>query len=135
MQLSGVARGCGWQHIGSFVNLVAFYVVGIPVAAGLAFWMRLNGTGLRVGILCGAITQTVCLAIISSRTNWEVEVSFFVYDRIYNICWAPSYTKMSKKSRVWISTRCSMGQASYWALRILPFLQGFCKGQVEQGSG
>ncbi|XP_057524190.1 protein DETOXIFICATION 12-like isoform X1 [Amaranthus tricolor] len=71
--ISGVARGCGWQHIGSFVNLVAFYVVGIPVAAGLAFWMRLNGTGLRVGILCVAITQTVCLAIISSRTNWEVE--------------------------------------------------------------
>lgn len=62
------------------MNLVAFYVVGIPVAAGLAFWMRLNGTGLRVGILCGAITQTVCLAVISSRTNWEAEVSFFVYD-------------------------------------------------------
>ncbi|KAI8527766.1 hypothetical protein RHMOL_Rhmol12G0100100 [Rhododendron molle] len=36
--LSGVARGCGWQHIGAYVNLGAFYLVGIPMAATLAFW-------------------------------------------------------------------------------------------------
>ncbi|CAO2815008.1 unnamed protein product [Amaranthus hypochondriacus] len=71
--ISGVARGCGWQHIASFVNLVAYYIVGIPVAAALGFWTQLRGRGLWLGVLCGAITQTILLAIITSRTNWEEE--------------------------------------------------------------
>ncbi|OMO59742.1 Multi antimicrobial extrusion protein [Corchorus olitorius] len=48
--LSGVARGCGWQHIGAYVNLGAFYLCGIPVAATLAFWFQLRGMGLWIGI-------------------------------------------------------------------------------------
>uniref|UniRef100_A0A3Q7H6G5 Protein DETOXIFICATION n=1 Tax=Solanum lycopersicum TaxID=4081 RepID=A0A3Q7H6G5_SOLLC len=38
--LSGVARGCGWQHIGAYVNLASFYLCGIPIAASLAFWLN-----------------------------------------------------------------------------------------------
>ncbi|KNA21625.1 hypothetical protein SOVF_041520 isoform A [Spinacia oleracea] len=71
--LSGVARGCGWQHIGSYVNLVAFYLVGIPVAAALGFWMQMRGRGLWMGVMVGALTQTVILSIITSFTNWEQE--------------------------------------------------------------
>ncbi|MED6136461.1 Protein DETOXIFICATION 12 [Stylosanthes scabra] len=44
--LSGVARGCGWQHLGVYVNLGAFYLCGIPAAATLAFWVKLKGIGL-----------------------------------------------------------------------------------------
>ncbi|XP_058194557.1 protein DETOXIFICATION 12-like isoform X5 [Rhododendron vialii] len=51
--LSGVARGCGWQHIGAYVNLGAFYLVGIPMAATLAFWVQLRGKGLWIGIQAG----------------------------------------------------------------------------------
>jgi Na+-driven multidrug efflux pump len=39
----GVARGCGWQKIGAFVNLGAFYGVGIPSAVLLAFVLHING--------------------------------------------------------------------------------------------
>ncbi|OMO55634.1 Multi antimicrobial extrusion protein [Corchorus capsularis] len=35
--LSGVARGSGWQHIGAYVNLGAYYLVGVPLAAVLSF--------------------------------------------------------------------------------------------------
>lgn len=71
--LSGVARGCGWQHIGSIVNFAAFYLVGIPVAAALGFWMQMRGRGLWIGIMCGSITQLVLLFTITSYTNWEEE--------------------------------------------------------------
>ncbi|KAB2091030.1 hypothetical protein ES319_A03G162800v1 [Gossypium barbadense] len=69
--LSGIARGCGWQHIGAYVNLGAFYLVGIPVAATLAFWLQLRGVGLWIGIQFGAFTQTILLAIVTSCINWE----------------------------------------------------------------
>ncbi|RZB43576.1 protein DETOXIFICATION 12-like [Glycine soja] len=69
--LSGIARGCGWQHIGAYVNLGAYYVVGIPMAAILGFWLQLRGKGLWIGILTGAFCQTIMLSLITSCTNWE----------------------------------------------------------------
>ncbi|KAI3467030.1 hypothetical protein Pfo_023693 [Paulownia fortunei] len=69
--LSGVARGCGWQHIGAYINLAAFYLFGIPIAATLGFWLNFRGKGLWIGVLSGASLQTVMLAIITSCTNWE----------------------------------------------------------------
>jgi MATE family multidrug resistance protein len=73
--LSGVARGCGWQHIGAYVNLGAFYLVGIPMAATLAFWVQMRGKGLWIGIQVGAIVQTILLSIITSCTNWEKQAT------------------------------------------------------------
>ncbi|GMP83577.1 hypothetical protein CsSME_00037436 [Camellia sinensis var. sinensis] len=74
--LSGVARGCGWQHIGAYVNLGAFYLCGIPIAAILAFWVQLRGKGLWIGIQAGAFVQTTMLAIITRSTNWDKQVKF-----------------------------------------------------------
>ncbi|RVW17017.1 Protein detoxification 14 [Vitis vinifera] len=48
--MQGFFLGCGWQHIGAFINLGAFYLCGIPVAATLAFWLQLRGRGLWIGI-------------------------------------------------------------------------------------
>ncbi|XP_039017905.1 protein DETOXIFICATION 12-like [Hibiscus syriacus] len=73
--LIGVARGCGWQHIGAYVNLAAFYLVGIPVAATLAFWLQLKGVGLWVGIQSGSLTQTILLALVTTCINWEKQAS------------------------------------------------------------
>ncbi|KAL2518948.1 MATE efflux family protein [Abeliophyllum distichum] len=73
--LSGIARGCGWQHIGAYINLAAFYLFGIPIAATLAFWLNFRGKGLWIGILSGATLQTIMLAIITSCTNWEKQAA------------------------------------------------------------
>ncbi|XP_028060179.1 protein DETOXIFICATION 12-like isoform X3 [Camellia sinensis] len=73
--LSGVARGCGWQHIGAYVNLGAFYLVGIPIAAILGFWVQLRGKGLWIGIQVGAIVQSIMLFLITSFTNWEKQAT------------------------------------------------------------
>ncbi|XP_050374160.1 protein DETOXIFICATION 12-like [Argentina anserina] len=73
--LSGIARGCGWQHIGAYINLGAFYLCGIPVAATLGFLLQLRGMGLWIGIQVGAAVQVTLLAIVTSCTNWEKEAS------------------------------------------------------------
>ncbi|CAH8252388.1 unnamed protein product [Arabidopsis lyrata] len=68
---SGVASGCGWQHIGAYINFGAFYLWGIPIAASLAFWVHLKGVGLWIGILAGAVLQTLLLALFTGCTNWK----------------------------------------------------------------
>ncbi|XP_049384379.1 protein DETOXIFICATION 14-like isoform X3 [Solanum stenotomum] len=69
--LSGVARGSGWQHIGAYVNLGAYYLVGIPAALLLGFVLHLNGKGLWSGLVSGAAVQSISLSLVTSFTNWE----------------------------------------------------------------
>lgn len=76
--LSGVARGVGWQHLGAYANLAAFYLVGIPVAALLGFCTSLKGEGLWIGILIGATVQVTLLAIVTTCTNYEKQVIAFI---------------------------------------------------------
>ncbi|XLR36016.1 hypothetical protein S83_063916, partial [Arachis hypogaea] len=38
----GIAIGCGWQKLGTYVNLGAYYVLEIPIAIILDFWVQLR---------------------------------------------------------------------------------------------
>lgn len=71
---SGVARGCGWQHTGAYINLGAYYLCGLPVAAILGFWVKLGGKGLWIGVQFGALVQTVLLALVTGFIDWEKQV-------------------------------------------------------------
>lgn len=73
--LSGVSRGCGWQHIGAYVNLASFYLCGIPIAASLAFWLNFRGKGLWIGVLSGAVVQSILLSVITCCTNWKKQAA------------------------------------------------------------
>ncbi|KAL3618968.1 hypothetical protein CASFOL_037196 [Castilleja foliolosa] len=68
--LSGVARGSGWQHIGAYVNLGSYYLVGIPVALLLGFVLHLKGDGLWAGLLAGATVQSFTLSLVTGLTDW-----------------------------------------------------------------
>lgn len=81
--LSGTARGCGWQKIGAFVNLGAYYGVGIPCAVLLSFVFRIGGKGLWMGIACGISVQVVLLLIVTLCTDWEKEARK-AKDRVYS---------------------------------------------------
>ncbi|XP_008223668.1 PREDICTED: protein DETOXIFICATION 16-like [Prunus mume] len=81
--LSGVIRGSGQQKIGAYVNLGAYYLMGIPTAVVLAFVLHLGGKGLWTGITVALFSQTLFLAIIITRTDWEKEVKK-ASDRVYN---------------------------------------------------
>ncbi|CAI0556447.1 unnamed protein product [Linum tenue] len=73
--LSGVVRGSGKQKLGAFVNLGAYYLVGTPLAAILAFVAHLRGKGLLIGISTGAGLQASLFAVTIVLTNWEQQAS------------------------------------------------------------
>ncbi|GAV75823.1 LOW QUALITY PROTEIN: MatE domain-containing protein [Cephalotus follicularis] len=86
--LSGVARGSGWQNIGAYVNLGAYYLVGLPVGIVLGFVLHLRGKGLLIGILSGSAVQGVVLALLAYFTNWEKQVpTFCLFDSPRILFW------------------------------------------------
>ncbi|KAK3164453.1 hypothetical protein QOZ80_1AG0018770 [Eleusine coracana subsp. coracana] len=77
--LTGISRGCGWQHLGAYVNLGAFYLVGVPVALVLGFTMHLGGAGFWMGMIAGGATQVTLLSIITAMTNWRKMVGSVLF--------------------------------------------------------
>ncbi|XP_031093190.1 protein DETOXIFICATION 14-like [Ipomoea triloba] len=73
--LSGVARGSGWQHLGAYVNLGAYYLVGAPAAGMLGFMTNLRGMGLWMGLNLASLVQNVVLALITIFTDWKKQES------------------------------------------------------------
>ncbi|XP_076935553.1 protein DETOXIFICATION 14-like [Bidens hawaiensis] len=73
--LSGAARGSGWQHIGAYINLGSYYLVGIPMALVLGFVIHLKGKGLWSGLIIGSIVQCILLILIACSTNWEKQAT------------------------------------------------------------
>ncbi|XP_060171033.1 protein DETOXIFICATION 16-like [Lycium barbarum] len=78
---SGIARGCGWQKIGAFVNLGAFYLWGIPAGAVLAFVYHVGGKGLWMGIILAISAQALIYSVVILRTNWDKQANK-VADRV-----------------------------------------------------
>ncbi|XP_024987958.1 protein DETOXIFICATION 24-like [Cynara cardunculus var. scolymus] len=72
--LSGVAIGAGMQSVVAIVNLVCFYVIGIPLGALLGFLTTLEVKGIWAGMIFGVLTQTVTLGYIMWRTDWDDQV-------------------------------------------------------------
>ncbi|KAJ4823764.1 hypothetical protein Tsubulata_012080 [Turnera subulata] len=69
--LSGICRGSGWQRIGAFANLGAYYIIGIPTAVVLAFVFHTGGKGLWIGIMIALFVQSTLLAIVTLCTDWD----------------------------------------------------------------
>ncbi|KAJ9172234.1 hypothetical protein P3X46_015499 [Hevea brasiliensis] len=72
--LSGVAIGSGWQAVVAYVNLVTYYIIGLPIGCVLGFKTSLGVAGIWWGIIIGVVFQTITLIILTSRTNWNAEV-------------------------------------------------------------
>ena len=56
------------------MNLGAYYLVGTPIGAVLAFVFHLKGKGLWIGLLTGSSVQAILLALKTSLTNWQKQV-------------------------------------------------------------
>ncbi|KAM6567225.1 hypothetical protein CsatA_026353 [Cannabis sativa] len=69
--LSGVARGSGWQRMGAYINLGAFYVAGLPMGIVLGFVVHLKGKGLWIGIVIGSVVQSTLLFLVTIFSNWK----------------------------------------------------------------
>ena len=71
---SGVLRGAGRQALGAGINALGYWVVGVPLAAALAFKAGLGVQGFWLGVGSGALLQAVVVMVLVSRWDWDVEV-------------------------------------------------------------
>ncbi|XP_050397263.2 multidrug and toxin extrusion protein 1 [Patella vulgata] len=70
---SGVLRGTGQQRFGAVVNLIAYYIVGLPIAIVLIFYTSLGTAGAWWGICFGSTFQCISFFIKISFLNWVEE--------------------------------------------------------------
>ncbi|URE24392.1 protein TRANSPARENT TESTA [Musa troglodytarum] len=73
--LSGAAVGSGWQALVAYVNIGTYYFVGIPVGILLGWVFGLGVLGIWAGMIGGTAVQTVILAIITVRCDWDTEAA------------------------------------------------------------
>ncbi|KAJ3683474.1 hypothetical protein LUZ60_013701 [Juncus effusus] len=70
----GVLRGTARPVVGARINLLSFYLVGLPVAVSLAFGANVGFGGLWYGLLSAQIACVILvLAVVIVRTDWDVE--------------------------------------------------------------
>lgn len=90
--ISGATRGCAMQKVGVYVNLGAYYIIGLPLAILLTFVLHQNGKGLWTGIIGGSSLQAAILLVFILRIDWEqqaekaidlVHGSKFPVDHVY----------------------------------------------------
>lgn len=72
--LSGVAIGSGWQATVAYINLCCYYIIGLPLGFLIGWVFKLGVGGIWGGMIFGGtFVQTVILAIITARCDWEKE--------------------------------------------------------------
>jgi len=71
--LSAVAVGCGRQSMVAYVNIGSYYIIGIPMGILFGWLFNLGVMGIWAGMIGGTAVQTLSLAIITIRCDWEKE--------------------------------------------------------------
>lgn len=71
--VAGVLRGAGRQEIGALYNLIAYWFVGLPLAALLAFKAGLGVLGLWIGLATCASLNGCAMSTALARMNWRRE--------------------------------------------------------------
>ncbi|KAI3808836.1 hypothetical protein L1987_24798 [Smallanthus sonchifolius] len=69
----GVLRGTARPKIGANINLGCFYLVGMPVAVVLGFFMGFDFEGLWLGMWAAQMSCVVTMLLVLGRTDWEFE--------------------------------------------------------------
>ena len=70
---AGVLRGAGRQELGAVFNLVAYWVIGLPLAGVLAFKAGLGVIGLWIGLSTCASFNGVAMSGAVVKMNWVKE--------------------------------------------------------------
>ncbi|RPB04218.1 MATE efflux family protein [Choiromyces venosus 120613-1] len=68
---SGLLRGQGRQHIGSYINIVGYYGIAMPVSVVCAFALGWKLMGLWCGVATALAFVSSLQLFIILRTNWD----------------------------------------------------------------
>ena len=69
----GIVRGLGRQKIGATLNIISYYLIGLPVSMVTAFILDWRLIGLWVGLTTGSICVGTGELIVIMKTNWRRE--------------------------------------------------------------
>ena len=65
---TGALRGAGNTHAGLYVQLVGYWVVGLPLGLWLGFARKMGAVGLWIGLAAGLLIAGVALISVWART-------------------------------------------------------------------
>lgn len=68
-----ITRAVGQQFWGSIVNFLGYYLLSIPIAAGLGFGAKWKLFGVWCGLVAGLFGACVGYFILMTRIDWEKE--------------------------------------------------------------
>ena len=71
---NGILRGLGRQEIGGYVQMVAYYIVALPISLGTAFGLGWNLYGLWGGVALGLFLVCSTEAVLIYRIDWDKSV-------------------------------------------------------------
>ncbi|XP_009793955.1 protein DETOXIFICATION 33-like isoform X1 [Nicotiana sylvestris] len=100
--LHGVAVGAGWQFSVAIINIVCYYVIGLPIGACLGYLANFGVEGIWSGMLFGSLLQTVILLLKMFRTNWHEE-AIQAEERIKSYASTPLHPNIVEQTR-WCDT-------------------------------
>ncbi|KAJ8750894.1 hypothetical protein K2173_016075 [Erythroxylum novogranatense] len=69
----GVLRGSARPTNAANINLGAFYLVGMPVAIGLEFYLGIGFCGLWVGLLSAQVCCVGLMLYVVGTTDWDLQ--------------------------------------------------------------
>ena len=69
--LSGAIIGSGWQYVGAIMNVLCFWIVGIPLAVSMALAVRLGALGYLIGEATATILMVCMYTVAVSVMNWK----------------------------------------------------------------
>lgn len=72
--LQGVLRGAGRQVLGACLNIFGYWCVGVPLAATLGLYLKLNVLGFWTALAITTSMQTVIQILVISKFDWNAEV-------------------------------------------------------------
>jgi MATE family multidrug resistance protein len=69
--MQGVFRGTGRNVLGAYINLFAYFAIGLPFGLYLAFPLAYGVEGLWLGLTAGIFVGCIMSIYKIYNTNWE----------------------------------------------------------------
>lgn len=70
---AGILRGSGRQSEGAMINLVAYYVIGLPIGGALMVYADWGLQGIWLGLFVGLMVGATGFILLIFRTDWSAE--------------------------------------------------------------